>query len=143
MTYGAHNALKDVLGDLWEHEELTDLLEADDAISAGWPKDTQDYPVVVRVQPITETSDHHENSVTRTFRLQVSVVSTSDWRSDQTQPTYRMAEIMHKVAQRMDIGLEPENLLPEGTDSGSWQEVTGNRLALIQDWQITRTASRS
>jgi len=142
MTYGSHNALADVLNDLWDYQDLTNLLDSADAISAGWPKDEQSFPVVVRVQPITESSDHHENSVTRTFRLQVSVVATDSWRSDQTQPTYRMAEIMHKVAQRLDVGIDFENIHPEGTAGGSWQEVTGGRVALIQDWQIRRISSR-
>ena len=136
MTYGAHDALADVLVDLWDYDDLTTLLEDSDAISAGWPKDEQSYPVVVRVQPITETSGQERAGVRRQFRMQVSVVATESWRSEQVQPTYRMAEIMSAVADRLDKDLGPENLLPGNTASGSWQDVVGNRLALIQDWQI-------
>ena len=136
MTYGAHDALADVLSDLWEHDDLTDLLESEDAISAGWPRDEQTHGVVVRVQPITETSAQERAGVRRTFRMQVSVVATDEWRSNQVQPTYRMAEIMSEVAARLDKDLGPENLLPGETASGSWQDVEGNRLALLQDWQI-------
>ena len=136
MTYGAHNALADVITDLRDYTDLVDLLEDSSAIDEGWPRDKQDHPVVVRVQPITETSGHRGRQVSRTFRFQFSVVATDDWRKDQQAPTYRMAEIMHQVAERMDGGLSIDDVLPGETASGSWQEVSGNRLALIQDWQI-------
>lgn len=139
MTYGLHNALQDAITDLKGHDELVALLEDTSAIDEGWPRDEQDHPVVVRVQPITEASNTQREyaTVERTFRLQVSVVAMDDWRQDQDASTFRMCEIMAAVADRMDIAVDAPELLPEGTASSTWQEVTGERLALIQDWQVT------
>lgn len=139
MTYGLHDALRDTITDLRDHDELVALLEDAGAIDEGWPKDPQEAPVVVRVQPITEASNSQREfaTVQRQFRLQVSVVATDGWRADQSAPTYRMAEIMAAVADRMDIAVDAPELLPEGTASSSWQEVTGDRLALMQDWLTT------
>ncbi|GAB3669552.1 hypothetical protein [Halopiger thermotolerans] len=140
MTYGMHDALRDTIVDLRDHDDLVAVLEDSSAIDEGWPKDPQEDPVVVRVQPITETSSkqsHKFATTQRQFRLQISVVATDAWRSEQDAPTYRMAEIMSHVADRMDVAVEAPGLLPEGTASSSWAEVTGDRLALIQDWQVS------
>ena len=140
MTYGLHNALQDTITDLRDHDDLVALLENSSAIDEGWPKDPQDHGVVVRVQPITETSSkasHKFATTQRQFRLQVSVVATDPWRDGQDAPTYRMAEIMAAVANRMDVAVDAPDLLPDGTASSSWNEVTGDRLALIQDWRVT------
>ncbi|SFS63077.1 hypothetical protein [Halostagnicola kamekurae] len=143
MTYGMHDALRDTIVDLRAHDDLVALLEDPTAIDEGWPKDVQDHPVVVRVQPITEASNSQRefSTIQRQFRLQVSVVMTDTWRSEQSAPTYRMAEIMATVADRLDIAVDAPELLPEGTDSSSWSEVTGDRLALMQDW-LTTTYTR-
>ncbi|WP_135827300.1 hypothetical protein [Halorussus halobius] len=142
MTYGLHDALVDVITDLRGHDALVSLLDAADtaeAVDEGWPKDEQEHPVVVRVQPVTETSTSQRefSTIQRQFRVQVAVVATDDWRSEQDAPTYRMAEIMAAVADRLDVAVDAPELLPGGTDSSSWTEVTGDRLALTQDWLTT------
>lgn len=136
MSYGAHDALVDVVTDLRNHQPLVDLLESSDAITEGWPRDEQEHPVVVRVQPVTETSSHRGIEISRTFRFQFSVVATDSWLTNRSAPTYRMSEIMHEVSQRMDGGLSIDDVLPGETASGSWEDVSGDRRALIQDWQI-------
>ena len=141
MSYGLHDFLRDTITELREHSPLTDLLDEPQAITEGWPHDTQSYPAVVRVQPITETSSkaaHNFQTVNKLFRAQVSVVVTQSWRNDQDAPTYRQAEIMAAAGDPLDQGLEPENLLPEGSAGASWSDVEGGRLALIQDWRIRR-----
>ncbi|QCC60757.1 hypothetical protein NP511_02100 [Natrinema thermotolerans] len=143
MTYGLHDALRDTVVDLRNYDDLVALLEDTSAIDEGWPKDPQEYPVVVRVQPVTETSNSQRefSTIERQFRLQVSVVAKDSWRSEQDAPTFRMAEIMAAVADRLDVAVDAPELLPSGTDSSSWTEVTGDRLALIQDW-LTTTYTR-
>jgi len=137
MTYGAHDILRDVIVDLRDYPELTDLLEDRTAITEGWPRDSQRYGVVIRVQPITETSSREFGQIERTFRLQFAVVATDEWRSDRQNPTYDMAKIMTHVSDRLDGGLSIDDVLPGETASGSWQEVEGGRIALIQDWRQT------
>ena len=141
-TYGAHDALKDVVNDLRDAEFLTSLLEAPEAISPGWPNDTQDYPVVVRVQPITETSSPLGRATQRTYRFQFSVVAKLEWRESKLQPTYEQSRIMHEVAERIDIAAGQPGFDPGEGAGGSWQEVSGDRLALIQDWQLTHRPIR-
>ena len=158
MSYGMHHALRDVIKDLRDYRPLlqaltdkeiiaygdsygryyggTDTSDIKRQITEGWPRDEQSEPIVVRVQPITETSGHRGMAVSRQFRLQFSVVATQEWRDDQLAPTYEQARIMSLVADRMDGGLSIDDVLPGETASGSWQEVTGDRLALIQDWQV-------
>lgn len=135
--YGTHDALQDVISDLQDHTALVELLDSSDAINEGWPRDAQEHPVVVRVQPIIESSTHMGAATERTFRFQFSVVATDDWRTAQPAPTYRMTEIMHHVGERLDVGAQSPYAEPGEVASGSWQEVTGNRVALIQDWRIT------
>lgn len=143
MTYGMHDALRDTITDLRDHDDLVDLLEDSSVIEEGWPKDPQEDPVVVRVQPVTDTSSSQRefSTIERQFRLQVSVVATDSWRADQSAPTYRQAEIMAAVADRLDVAVDAPELLPGGTDSSSWEPVTGDRLALTQDW-LTTTYTR-
>ncbi|ELZ12500.1 hypothetical protein C478_10501 [Natrinema thermotolerans DSM 11552] len=143
MTYGLHDALRDTIVDLRDHDELVTHLEDTSAIDEGWPKDPQEYPVVVRVQPVTETSNSQRefSTIQRQFRVQVAVVAKDSWRSDQDAPTYRIAEIMAAVADRLDVAVDAPELLPSGTDSSGWTEVTGDRLALTQDW-LTMTYTR-
>ncbi|AFZ73042.1 hypothetical protein [Natronobacterium gregoryi] len=137
MTYGSHEALADVIDDLRNHDDLVDLLEDGSAIDEGWPRKPQDHDIVVRVQPITESSSHMGGGTERVFRFQVSVVATADWRSDQQAPTYQMAKIMHQIAERLDVGAQSPYAEPGEIVSGSWEEVTGNRIALIEDWRVT------
>lgn len=139
MAYGMHEALEDVIVDLRSHQPLLDLLDGDvsDVIDEGWPADTQDDPVVIRVQPVTESSGNRGTATERTFRMQFSVVATQRWRKTEPSPTYSMAEIMAEVAERLDRGLSIDDVLPGETASGSWEEVDGDRVALIQDWRIT------
>ena len=139
MSYGLHNALQDVITDLRGHQPLADRLEGDSSeiIDEGWPSDSQQAPVVVRVQPITESSGNRGVATQRTFRMQFSVVATAGWRKKQNSPTYQMAAIMAAVAERMDHGLAVDDVLPGETASGSWEDVAGDRVALLQDWRIT------
>ncbi|AXR78986.1 hypothetical protein [Natrarchaeobaculum sulfurireducens] len=137
MRYGLHTALEDVIKELRDSDDLVDLLEAADAIDEGWPRDAQEHSVVVRVQPITESSSQMGAATQRTFRFQFSVVATDDWRTAQLAPTYRMAEIMHEIAERLDVGAQSPYAEPGEVASGSWEEVVGNRVAMIQDWRIT------
>ncbi|WP_435552753.1 hypothetical protein [Natrinema sp. CGMCC1.2065] len=143
MTYGMHDALRDTIVDLRDHNELVGHLKDTSAIDEGWPKDPQKYPVVVRVQPVTETSNSQRefSTIERQFRVQVAVIAKDAWRSEQDAPTFRMAEIMAAVADRLDVAVDAPELLPSGTDSSSWTEVTGDRLALTQDW-LTTTYTR-
>lgn len=142
MTYGMHDALRDTIVDLRGYGDLTALLKDETAITEGWPADPQTYPVELKVQPVTDNSQHSHNATRRTFRIQFSVVAELEWRESQQSPTYRMAEIMAAVADRLDVAADVPNMLPEGTESGSWQEVSGDRVALIQDWRITRLETR-
>ena len=139
MTHGPHDALRDVIVDLRDYPDLTNLLEDKTAITEGWPKDAQDYPAVVRVQPITESSSasHEHATIEKTYRMQVSVVVTQPWRDSQSAPTYRQAELMATVAERLDKAVEAPELMPDGTASSSWQDVSGDRVGLLQDWRIT------
>jgi hypothetical protein len=139
MSYGLHDALEDVITDLRGHQPLLDLLDGDvsEVIDEGWPADSQREPVVVRVQPITETSGSRGAATERTFRMQFSVVATQRWREAQNSPTYRMAEIMAELAEQLDHGLAIDDVLPGETASGSWEDVEGGRVALLQDWRIT------
>lgn len=139
MAYGMHEALEDVIVDLRSHQPLLDLLDGDvsDVIDEGWPADTQEDPVVIRVQPVTESSGNRGTATERIFRMQFSVVATQRWRKTEPSPTYSMAEIMAEVAERLDRGLSIDDVLPGETASGSWEEVDGDRVALIQDWRIT------
>lgn len=137
MSYGSHDALADVLNDLWDYQELTDLVESSDAIGAGWPSNEQSYPLVIRLQPVTETSSQIGPNIEKQFRFQVSVIVTDGWRERHTQPTYSMLEVMEAVADRLNVSSTINGADPGEIASGSWEEVNGNRLANIQDWRIT------
>lgn len=137
MSYATHDALADVLRDLWDHEELVNQLESKDAISEGWPVNDQSRSVVVRIQPITETSSNIGPNVEKTFRFQVSVVASDRWRQGKARPMFEMLEIMDAVADRLDVSSTINGAEPGEIAAGSWQEVDGNRLANIQDWRIT------
>lgn len=139
MSYGMHDALRDIITDLRAHDELVTRLDGDaaDVIDEGWPSDEQTAGVVVRVQPVTESSGSRGIATERTFRMQFSVVATQAWRDDQQAPTYRMSEIMHHIAERLDHDLAIDDALPGETASGSWEDVAGDRVALIQDWRTT------
>lgn len=135
MTYGPHDALVDVVTDLRARDSLVQLLDGDaaDVIDEGWPADPQTEDVVVRVQPVTESSAHRGTAVERTFRLQFAVIATQSWREQTSTPTHDMAEIMHEIGLQMESDIAIDELLPGETASSSWESVEGSRLALIQD----------
>lgn len=138
---GMHEQLEEVILDLRDHSALVDQLEAVEAITEGWPNQTQQHPIVVRVQPITEVSTHRRSATQSTVRTQFSVVAEKGWRRDQQRPMYAMARIMAAIADRMDVAAPTSGAAPGGVASGSWQPVEGDRLALVQDWRVTTLRS--
>ena len=137
MTYHAQHALRDVVRDLRDYAPLVDSLESEEAIDEGWPADRQKVPVVLRVQPVTETSAHMGPATERTFRIQFSVVARQQWRDDRPRPSHDMLELMSHVAERLDVSAGVHGADPGEGVGGSWQDVSGNRVALIQDWRVT------
>lgn len=140
-TRGSADVLTDVVVALRNDGDLVALLPDAEAIYHGYPTADRGYSVEVNVAVVYQGSTPHRGAAQRSYRVQVSVVSTYAWRERRDDEGIgglpRMMEILDQVADTLDTfdGLAE---VPQGGEGGPVpQEVAGgdDRLGLIADWR--------
>lgn len=143
-TRGSADVLMSVVGDLRNHQPLIDLLPSRRAVYAGHPTDDYGFPISVTITPIYEGSVPHRGVIQRDYRVQVTVVSTYEWR-EQREPNpgalFSMNRILDRVGDRLDRAPGFEEIAQESVGGVTPQWVTGEgeeggRMMITLDWRL-------
>lgn len=110
------------------------------------PVSGQRFDVVVVVGAVTETTQSHNTARSRTWRLQANVAGRQQWRRERdatpgTTAVLDLAEIMGRVADRLDVAAPVRSGVPEGS-AGSpipLEDDDDSSLTMTQQWLVSHT----